>query len=271
MLIVGESLNSSIPFVGQAVIHRDEKTLQDLARKQVECGAQALDVNAGGLAGQDECANLIWMVELIQRTVPVPLVLDSTNPEPLREAMSIYRGQPILSSATAEKARLDALLPLAREYHCGLLALCMDENGIPPEAEGRIKIASYIVERVTDAGIKPENLYLDPMVMTIGSDTMAGTITLQTLQGLHEHFPHVSTICGVSNVGYGMPKRKLLNRTFIAMLMAYGLDVFMTDVRDQELMAVYRAAAALTGRDTWGREYLKAFRAGKLESKVSST
>jgi 5-methyltetrahydrofolate--homocysteine methyltransferase len=268
MLIIGETLNAVIPKVGQAVIARDAEAITALARCQVECGAQMLDVNAGGLAGRDEVEDLVWMIEVVQEAVEIPLVLDSANPEALHMAITVYRGpRPILSSATAEARYLDRLLPLAVERDCGLVALCMGEQGIPSNPGGRLVIAETLVKRATAAGLKPEDLYLDPLVMTISADHRAGDVTLGTLRLIRDRLPEVRTICGVSNVGFGLPQRRLLNRTFVAMLMALGLEVFMVDVRDQALMATLLAAAALTGRDEWCSAYLKAYRAGKLDGK----
>jgi 5-methyltetrahydrofolate--homocysteine methyltransferase len=269
MLIIGESLNGSIPSVGKAITNQDEQWIRALAQKQVDCGAQMLDVNAGGQSGRDECKDLAWMVKIVQDCVSVPLVLDSTNPEALRAAIAVYLGpKPILSSLTAEKARLKTMLPLALEYECGLIALCLDKDGISNKPKKRLEIASALVERVLESGMSLEDLYLDPMVMTIGVNYHAGSVTLNTLRLIREQFPDVNTVCGVSNVGFQMPMRRLLNRTFAAMLMALGLEAFMVDVRDQELMSALLAAAALAGRDEWCRTYLKAYRSGKLSQVI---
>jgi cobalamin-dependent methionine synthase I len=266
MLVIGETLNAVIPKVGQAVVAREAQAITKLARVQVECGAQMLDVNAGGLAGRDEVEDLVWMINVVQRAVDIPLVLDSADPEALYTAMKIYRGpRPILSSVTAEPKHIDRLLPLAVERDCGLVMLCMGERGIPPESEGRLVVAETLVKRATTAGLKPEDLYLDPLIMTISADHRAGDVSLSTLRLIRERLPEVRTICGVSNVSFGLPQRRLLNRTFVAMLMALGLEAFMVDVRDQALMSTLFAAAALTGRDEWCSAYLQAYRAGKLD------
>jgi len=266
MLIIGESLNGSIPPVGQAITNRDEEWVRALAQKQVDCGAQMLDVNAGGLSGRDESTDLVWLVEVVQESVSLPLVLDSNNPEALRAAMAVYRGpRPILSSLTPEENRLKTLLPLALDHNCGLIALCLSETGIPPDPESRLEIADTLVEHATASGMKPEDIYLDPLVLTIGANYRSGAVTQNTLRLIRTHFPQVNTVCGVSNVGFEMPKRRLLNRTFMAMLMALELEAFIVDVRDRDLMAALLAAAALAGRDEWCRNYFKAYRAGKLE------
>ncbi len=265
MLIIGESLNGTIPSVGKAIAAHDSNFVTTLARRQVECGADMLDVNAGGVPGQDECANLVWMVKLVQSVVQVPLVLDSPNTDALRTAIAIYQGRSlILSSISAEEKRIEALLPLAVQKNCGLVALCMSEKGIPPDAESRASVAGKLIERAMSAGLKPESVYVDPLVMTLSTDYHAGELLLRTLRLVRDRFPQVNTLCGVSNVGFGMPQRRLLNRTFVAMLMALGLEAFLVDVRDAELMATLFAAAAVAGRDEWCRSYLKAYRAGKL-------
>ena len=265
MLIIGESLNGTIPSVAQAIAARDQDRIVALARRQVESGAQMLDVNAGGAPGRDECADLLWLVSTVQAVVQVPLVLDSHNAEALRHALGIYQGPPpILSSASLEEGRLEALLGLAVEHGCGLVALCMTGHGIPYEPLERVSIAAQLVEQAMAAGLKPEDLYLDPLVMTLASDYHAGERLLLALRLIREQFPAVSTICGVSNVGFEMPQRRLLNRTFVAMLIALGVEALMVDVRDEELMATLFASTALTGRDEWCRAYLKAYRLGKL-------
>lgn len=265
MLIIGESLNAAIPSVEQAVMTRNNNWIAALAQQQVECGAQMLDVNAAGSDSQDECAEMVWMVRVVQDTVRVPLVLDSSNPRVLQEAMGVYRGaRPILSSITLEPGRLESTLSLAVRNHCGVVALCVGENGVPIHPEERLKAAETLVDRAIAAGLTPEDLYLDPLVMTIAADYQSGTRLFSTLRLLKDRFPKVNTICGVGNIGFQMPQRRLLNRTGVAMLMALGLDAFMVDVRDRELMASLSAAAALAGQDEWCRNYFKAFRAGKL-------
>ena len=265
MLIIGESLNGTIPSVGNAIATRDAAFVTDLALLQVECGAAMIDVNAGGVRDGDECANLAWMVEVVQDAVQVPLVLDSSNPEVLRAALAVYRGeQLILSSISTEEAGIEALLPLAVERQCGLVALCMSVEGIPPDAEGRAALAARLVERALAAGLPAENLYIDPLAMSLATGHVAGIITMDTMRLVRERHPGVKTLLAASNVGFGMPQRRLLNRTFVAMLTALGLDAVLVDVRDAEVMAALIAARAIAGDDDLCRGYVKAYRRGKL-------
>lgn len=156
MLIVGESLNGAIPSVAQAIATRDESRIAALARRQVKCGAQMLDVNAGGAGGQDECDDLTWLLTTVQEAVQVPLLLDSSNPNALRAAMAICQGlRPILSLATLEEDRLETLLDMAVEYGCGLVVLCMDDRGIPMEPLERLEIAGELIQCACDPGVFP--------------------------------------------------------------------------------------------------------------------
>ena len=266
MLIIGESLNGTIPSVGQAVKDRNEGFIKALAIEQVGCGAHMLDVNAGGISGRSEVEDLVWMVGLVQEVVSVPLVLDSSNPEALRAAIKIYKGpRPILSSVTGEQRSMEVMFPLALEHNAGLLALCMTEKGIPADIEGRLAVAQILVQRATAAGIRMEDIHLDPLVMTISADATAGPTILGTLNRIRESYPQVGTICAPSNVSHGMPCRRLLNRTFVSLLIASGIKGLILDVRDRHIYSAILAAEALVGRDVYSRAYLKAYREGKLE------
>jgi len=266
--IIGESLNASIPAVKEAVIAQDREKIVALATRQAECGAHMLDVNAA-VVGRNEPEDLVWMVRTVQSVVKLPLVMDSSDPEALEAALKVYQGAaPILSSITGEMTEgHEALLSLAVAHNCGLVAMCMDEEGISPDASKRLAVAERLVERATKAGLKPENLYLDPLVMTISADTLAGATFLEVLQLIRERLSEVHTFCGASNVSHGMPLRKLINHTFVSMLVACGMDSFLVNVRDQGLMATFLASAALVGQDEWSMEYIRAYRAGKLDIK----
>lgn len=264
MLIIGESLNAAIPKVGEAIISRDEAYIAYLAHRQVECGAQMLDICAS-LAGRDEAEDLIWTVQVVQRAVAVPLVLDSADPTALLAALPFCHTPPILSSATGEEARLHSLLKGALEANCDLVVLCMDENGIPPTAAGRLEVARRVLEQALQAGMEPGRLWFDPLVTGIATDSEAGQVALETLRLIRKQLPGARTLAAVSNVSFGLPKRRLLNRTFLAMLVANGVEAILMDVRDRALLSTLYAAAALVGHDQYCKAYLQAYRAGKLE------
>ena len=268
MIIIGESLNATIPSIRQAVIDHDSHKISNLAKTQAECGAHMLDVNAA-VPGQNEIEDLVWMVRTVRDVTDLPLVLDSSNPEALEAALAIYTGPtPIINSITGEMTDGHVgLLQLAVEHQCGLVGMCMDEAGISPDPEVRCSIAVKLYERATSAGLEPERLYLDPLVMAIAADYGAGVVSLEVLRLIHQRLPLARTFCGASNISYGMPLRKLLNRTFVGMQAALGMDAFLIDVRNTDLIATLLAAKTLIGQDEWSMEYIRAYRSGTLGGK----
>lgn len=265
MLIIGESINSTISEVGEAIVQRDERFITQLAQKQVECGAGMLDVNVAVAEG-DERENLRWAVSIIQKELDVPLALDSRDPEALRAAMEVHQGRPLVNSISGEKNSSESLFPLVAEGDCDAILLCLDDNGIPKTAEDRLSVAASLVARAEQFDIEPDRLYVDPLIMAIGSDWQAPRTALDTLRLIKRALPQVRTVAGISNIGFGMPKRSLLNRTLLAMAIACGLDAFLVNVADRALMATVRAAHTIMGDDEYCSEYLEAYHAGDLEA-----
>jgi 5-methyltetrahydrofolate--homocysteine methyltransferase len=227
-------------------------------------GAEILDVN-GGLAGQ-EVELLPWLVETVQDEVSdeVPLCLDSPNGEALTKALPLCRRPPLINSITAEEGRLQVFLPLIREYDAGIIALCMTERP-PTSADERLSIAGTLVERLTGGGVPAERIYIDPCVFPVSTDAQVGVAVLTTLAAVKAKTWGVKTVCGLSNVSYGLPARKLLNHTFMILTMAQGLDAVIVDPCDPRMMAGIIAARALLGEDEYCMGYLTAHQTGKLE------
>jgi 5-methyltetrahydrofolate--homocysteine methyltransferase len=263
MLLVGERINTSIPSVAPKVEARDADFICEIARAQVEAGANMIDVNAGTFL-QEECEVLKWIVELVQGAVDVPLCIDSPNPAAIEAALEICKRKPLVSSLSAEKARYQAIAPLVKAYGTSVVALCMDEGGVPATAEERARIGKQLVEMLTADGISEDDIYLDVMVRPIGVEGKDGAVALDTISAVKEAHPKVHTICGLSNVSFGLPARKVLNRTFLALAMARGLDAAILDVLDKGIMTVVYSAQALLGEDDFCMNYISAYRNGKL-------
>ncbi len=265
MLIIGESINGTIEKVGRAILERNEAFLCDLAKVQVESGAEAIDVNAG-VAGGNELEDLPWLVQIVQEKVAVPLMIDSANPEALEAALSVYQGKepPLLNSVSSEEQKWKKLFPLVTKRGCKVVVLCMDDQGIPKTADGRVTIAKELFRRLTDGGLPPDFIYFDPLVLSVAVDSEAPLITLETIRMLRSSFPASHVICGLSNVSMGLPGRKLINRTFLAMAIAFGLDTLLIDVRDQALFSLVQAAKVLTGQDPYCLNYIQAYREKRL-------
>ena len=202
-----------------------------------------------------------WAVETIQGELETPLCLDSNNPAALAAGLKSRRGKPaMLNSTKAEQKSLEEVLPLAKEYNTPLVALTMDDSGIPESVEGRISAGEKIIKACKRYEFPIENLFLDLLVMPISTDVKRGLITLTALSEIKKVFPGCRTVLGISNVSFGLPGRARLNAGFLHMAAYAGLDAAIVDILDKEMAATVRTAELLSGRDKDCRNYLRAFR-----------
>jgi len=263
MLIIGEALNASIDTVHQAILARDEGFVARLAREQVEAGANMLDVNAGVKMG-DEYEALAWLIHTTQNAVEVPLVLDSGNPEVLIANFDKHKGRPMLNSISGEPDKLKILLPFIVEHDCSVIGLCVGEKGVPKKAEEKFEIARMLIQQTGKVGLKLEDLYLDPGLLAVAADSTSVQSTISAIQLIKEYEPRVNILCATSNVSFGLPRRKLINRTVIPMLMAAGANAFIMDVRDRAAMTAIVTSETLLGGDRYCTNYTRAYREGRL-------
>ncbi len=265
MLVVGELINASRKKVGEAIARKDADYIKKLARRQVEAGADFVDVNCGTFVGQ-EIELMGWLVDVVQEAVEKPLCIDTPNPEAMKAGLERHRnGRPMVNSVTDEPGRMEAVLPLILEHKAKVVALCMSGAGMPRSAEERVEVARRLVGKLTEAGVPSDDIFVDPVVVPVGTDPQAGRAFLEAVRQIHEDLPEVHIICGLSNVSFGLPLRKLLNRNFLIMAMAMGLDAAILDPTDARAMADICAAEALLGRDAFCMQYIEAYREGKLE------
>lgn len=263
MLIIGERINTSRKGVASLVENRDAQSIIEMARVQKEAGADFIDANCGTLLN-NEPESLEWLVQTIQERIETPVSLDSPNPTAIKRALAVHRGKALINSISLEKERIDGLLPLIREYRCSVVALAMDDTGIPESVEARHTVVSRLVELLTNAGLTLDDIYVDPLVRPISTGEESGMMVLETIRRVKASFPGIHTVCGLSNISYGLPERKLLNQAFLLLTMEAGLDAAILDPLDQRLMSLVKAGEALLGRDNYCRNYLMAYRNGQL-------
>ena len=245
---------------------KDRYFIQNLARLQIEGGAQMIDLNVGSFRG-NEVENMRWLVSVVQETVNVPLCIDSSNHLAIKEGLEAYnweKGKPLINSVTCEKEKLDSILPLVKKYHCSVIALAMDEKGIPQDALGRIRIIEKLLKELEKRKIPLEDIYLDPLILPVSSNIQNGNISLEILRKIKEFNPLSKTIIGLSNISFGLPERRLINQAFVILAISLGLDAVILDSTDKRIMGLIRAADVLLGKDNFCRAYLQAYRQGKL-------
>jgi len=263
-IIVGEKLNTSRKHVRKAVEERDAEFIKKETVAQAAAGAKFIDVNAGTNVAS-EASDLVWMTELVQSVTNLPCCIDSPNPEAIAKALAVHKGKALINSITPEKARLDGIVPLVRQYNTDVVALLMGEGVCTTSAQERLQLADLIVKRIEKEGIALDRVYFDPAVYAIATDPRAGLATIETIRELKRTYPQAKTICGLSNVSFGLPNRRLLNRTYLAMLVEAGLDGAIMDPTDVGMVSALYAARALTGRDEYCMEYITGHRENKLE------
>jgi 5-methyltetrahydrofolate--homocysteine methyltransferase len=204
---------------------------------QQEKGAHILDVNAG-LPGIDEAAVLTKMVQGLQVVVDAPLQIDSANAGALDQAMRLYNGKPMVNSVNGKKASMEAVFPLVQKYGGLLVALPIDEEGIPETARGRVEVAKHIIETAKTYGIPKKDIVVDALTMTVSAGAENANITLSALRLIKEELG-VKTILGLSNVSFGLPERESLNAAFFAMAMGAGLDAAILNPYSAQMMDAY--------------------------------
>ena len=267
MKIIGEKINGTRKTVAAAIANRDIEFIQNLAKRQVEGGAHWLDVNAGTHPDR-EVDDMLWLIDLIQGVTDAPLCLDSANPKALTAAMGAVQKTPMINSISGEPDRLMNVLPIVAQHGCEVIALCMDDKGIPVDVEGRMAVARKLFAATRAAGVPDEKVYVDALVMTIATNTDAGCATLDTIRAVRAEFPQAHISLGLSNVSFGLPLRSLVNRTFLTLAIAAGMDTAIIDPNDRELKAALFATDLLLGHDKHCLNYTRAYRKGLLEPKA---
>lgn len=255
--IIGESINPTRrKKLTAALLAGEMDYIFELAKIQIETGADVLDINVGA-PGVEEVTALRKVALAVSEQFSVPLCLDSSNREALAAALKVVPGKPLVNSINGEEASLKALLPLIKEYGAAVIGLTMDENGIPTDADSRAKIAGKILERAAKIGIPVEDVVIDPLVLTVGADQKAGQVTLNTIQLVRKEFG-VNINLGASNVSFGLPDRHTVNQAFLALGAGAGASCVITN--PEKLTPIIRASDLLLGRDAFAGRFIKDFR-----------
>jgi len=263
MIIVGEKINTSRSSIAEAVERRDTEFICKMARDQAEAGAHYIDVNAGTFLDKEvDC--LCWLVETVQNEVDLPLCLDSPNPKALSEAIKRHKGEPMINSISLEEERFRSLLPVITSQPCHVVALCMAQMSMPITVEERFQVGSELIGKLTDEGIPLERIYVDPLVQPVSVDTRMGIATLGAISKIMNGFIGVNTICGLSNISFGLPQRRLINRNFLALCLVYGLSAAILDPTDKQLMSTLLAVEMLLGRDEYCENFIDAYQNGRI-------
>ena len=256
--VIGERINpTGKKKIKEALRHQSFDYILSEAISQEEAGAELLDVNAG-LPEIDEPGTLTRLVTALQAVTPLPLQIDSSDPEAIDRACRVYAGKPIINSVNGKEESLSAILPLAKKYGAAVVGLTLDEGGIPDRAEDRLKIAEKILQRAQDYGIPREDVLIDCLTMAVSTNQRLAGETLRAV-GLVTEKLGLRTVLGVSNISFGLPARELLNATFLANALARGLTLPILNPLSQRYMDVVAAWRVLSGEDRDAGRYIESY------------
>ena len=256
VLIIGESINPTRrKKLVDSLSEGDFEFAIQLAKSQIEAGADVLDVNVG-FPGVDDAKLLPETVKAIQEAVDVPLCIDSPNPKALEAALKVIEGRCLINSVNGEEKSLEAILPLAKEYDAAVIGLVMDDDGITHDPEKRFKIAEKILERAVRSGIREEDVVIDPLAMAVSADPNACLVTLETIKLVHDRLG-LNITQGASNISFGLPNREALNMAHMVLSIWNGLTCPIAN--PNKITTIVRAADLIRARDDYAMRFTEYF------------
>lgn len=256
-VIIGERINpTGKKRLKEALKNQEFDYVCRLALEQISSTAHILDVNVGA-PGIDETAMLGKAVPALQAITDTPLQIDTSNYEAMEKALRLYNGKPMLNSVNGKEDSLEHVLPLAKKYGAVVVALCLDDSGIPTTAEGRIAIADKIIARAAEYGIESRNIVVDPLAMTISTGADNAAVACEVIRAMKAR--GINTVMGVSNISFGLPGRDAVNSTFFAMAMQAGLSCGIINPQSKAMLDAYYGFCALAGYDEGCQEYVKRY------------
>jgi 5-methyltetrahydrofolate corrinoid/iron sulfur protein methyltransferase len=260
MFIIGELINGMYLSIARAIKEKDKAVMQKCALEQVKAGADALDINCGP-ASKQPVSDIQWLVEVIQEVTDKTLVLDASKIQVIESGLKVMKNKSMINSTTADPQKLEILIPLAKKYKAKLIGLAMSSKGIPQNKDQRLELAATIVNTCSEQGFPIEDLYLDPVVLpvNVGQSQMMDILeSIRDFKIISQ--PSPKTVVGLSNVSQGTSLRSLINRTFLAMSVAFGLDAAILDPLDSKLMDVLSTAELILNKQIYCDSYLEAYR-----------
>ncbi|MDR3225223.1 MAG: dihydropteroate synthase [Clostridiales Family XIII bacterium] len=264
MIIIGEKLNGFIPATLKAIESKDTAYVKELAEKQTYYGAAYIDVCAG-TDPKIEHETLEWLIGLVQETTETPLSLDSSDVSTIIDMIPLTNKAGLINSVSGEGDKCDKLFPVIADTDWSVVALtCDDENGIPTDPKIKAKIAGDIIKKADSYGIVQERILIDPLVTTLATTNDAFASFGDAVRIIKEEYPAVHITSGLSNISYGLPYRRSINRVFLTLAMAAGMDSAIIDPTAEDMRAAIYATEALLGKDNYSMNYLSAFRKGDI-------
>ena len=259
MIFIGERINGGFKDIQRAIKKRDKSIIQRWAKIQTKAGANYLDVNMG--AASNKVDDFIWMIETVQETVETPISIDSNKPAFVEKAIKVCKHPPIINSTTADKEKLDQIVPLVVKYNASLIGLCMDKKGAPQDVNRRVELGATIFSEAMEKGLPESRFFLDPVTMPL---KFLQPQARNLIEAIHQFMllsnppPHI--IVGLSNISSKAKEMKLINRTFLIMCIEAGLDAAICDVTDEDLINSAITAEIVLNKHIYSDLFIKAYK-----------
>ncbi|MDR4505480.1 MAG: dihydropteroate synthase [Candidatus Scalindua sp.] len=260
MISIGERINGMFTDVKNAIKNKEAAVVQELARRQTEAGATYLDINVGTEASDQRDA-MKWLVEVTQEAVKTPLALDSQKLDVIKAGLEVVKNEVMINSASGDPETLDTYMQLAKQHNAALICLTLNKEGIPQDVDNRVAIAMTIVEKATEHGMDMNKIFIDPILLTVNVDQKQPAYMFEVfsqIKLLSDPPPHITV--GLSNFSQGTKEKSLLNRTFLTMAIAAGLDTALMDVLDTALMDAAICSEMILNKQIYSDSFLKAAR-----------
>jgi len=261
MIIIGEKLNGSIPSMAKAIAERNEDHIRGLAKSQAEAGAAFIDVCAS-VPGDEELPVLKWMIDLVQSVTDTPIAIDSPSAKTCAAAVPFCKRPGLINSVSMEGGKVDAVFPVIAGTGWQCIALLSSDKGIPKSAADRLAVFDDLMKKAAEYKIAPSRLHIDPLIEMLCTSEDGIEKVTATMKAVKERYPEIHITGGASNISFNLPARKYINRAFIILAMAAGMDSAILDPLNRDMMGLIYAAEALLGQDEMCLEYISAFRAG---------
>ncbi|GJQ58715.1 MAG: methyltetrahydrofolate--corrinoid methyltransferase [Candidatus Scalindua sp. AMX11] len=260
MISIGERINGMFTDVKNAIKNKDATVVQELAKQQTEAGATYLDINVGTEAA-DQLDAMKWLVEVTQEAVKTPIAIDSQKLDVIKAGLEVVKNEVMINSAQGDPETLDTYMQLAKQHNAALICLTMNKEGIPQDVDNRVAIAMTIVEKATEHGMDMDKIFIDPILLTVNVDQKQPAYMLEVfsqIKLLSDPPPHITV--GLSNFSQGTKEKSLLNRTFLTMAIAAGMDTALMDVLDTDLMDAAICSEMILNKQIYSDSFLKAAR-----------
>jgi len=254
MIFIGERINGLQLGVRKLILEKNKEAIQNMARRQVEAGAAYLDLNVG-TAWLKPAEIMSWLVNAVQEAVSTPIALDSRRLDVIEAGLRVCQNPVMINSTTGEKEKLVRFMELAKKHSAAIVALTMDDQGIPPHAVGRVAIAKRIMDFADEYGVPRERLFIDPVLLPLRFSQSQGPVIFEAIREIAKEKDPAHIVIGLSNSSQGTKYRGLINRTFLTMAMACGLDAVIADVLDHNLIEAVAAAEVILERKPYSDHF----------------